>query len=169
MSIAATTREAIQRHPCLLDAMFLGVVNYTAAARFLDVGDTEAVAAALRRLRENNADSRTEQVEFRIRMERGIGEVTEEDDALFCIGNTRYGKTGGKLTVITANGTLTARRLGTIALRLSYATIEIEALTMNQEALFVLVPSVQAAKSIQCIEDVHILHEHPTDSNELRG
>ncbi|PSP45784.1 hypothetical protein BRC63_00815 [Halobacteriales archaeon QH_10_70_21] len=49
MTVAADAREAVRDHPFLETALRAGVLNYTAAARFLDVGDEEAVAAALRR------------------------------------------------------------------------------------------------------------------------
>ena len=50
MTVAAETREAVRDHPFLETALRAGVVNYTAAARFLDVGEEEAVAAALRQI-----------------------------------------------------------------------------------------------------------------------
>jgi len=49
MTVAADARAAVREHPFLETALRAGVVNYTAAARFLDVGAEEAVAAALRR------------------------------------------------------------------------------------------------------------------------
>jgi hypothetical protein len=50
MNVAERTREAVRRRPFLHDALAAGVVNYAAAAEFLDVdrGD-DAVTAALRR------------------------------------------------------------------------------------------------------------------------
>ena len=53
MTVAAETRKAVREHPFVYDGLRAGIVNYTAAARFLDVGDTEAVGAALRRYAED--------------------------------------------------------------------------------------------------------------------
>ena len=52
MSLASDTRDAVRRRSFLHAALAAGVVNYTAAARYLDVGEEEAVVAALRRYAE---------------------------------------------------------------------------------------------------------------------
>jgi len=50
MSVAERTRRAVREDPALYDALRAGVVNYSAAARALDVeGDEESIATALRR------------------------------------------------------------------------------------------------------------------------
>ncbi|MFT4958602.1 MAG: hypothetical protein ACI9EZ_001934, partial [Halobacteriales archaeon] len=50
MSLAERTREAARARPFLVEGLRAKVVNYTAAARFLDVdGEVDAVATALRR------------------------------------------------------------------------------------------------------------------------
>ena len=56
MTVAAETRRAVRASPFLRDALRAGCVNYTAAARFLDVGDEDAVVAALRRYAEDLPD-----------------------------------------------------------------------------------------------------------------
>jgi hypothetical protein len=44
VTLAAEAREAVRRRPFLYDALGAGVVNYSAAARLLDVdGETDAV------------------------------------------------------------------------------------------------------------------------------
>jgi len=45
MSVAERTRAAVREEPFLHDALRAGVVNYRAAARYLDVGDEDAVRA----------------------------------------------------------------------------------------------------------------------------
>lgn len=53
MSLAARTREILKLFPCIHEALRVGVINYTAAARYLPItGDNEAVASALRRYSE---------------------------------------------------------------------------------------------------------------------
>ena len=57
MSLASETRDAVRARPFLYDALRAGVVNYTAAARELDVdGEVDAVATALRRFAEELAE-----------------------------------------------------------------------------------------------------------------
>ncbi|MFW6382935.1 MAG: DUF7523 family protein, partial [Haloferacaceae archaeon] len=91
MSLAEETRAAVRRRPFLLAALRAGVVNYTAAARWLDEavdGDADSVATALRRFAESlpayDADSR----DARVTMRSGLGEVAVGDfsEALLAIG-----------------------------------------------------------------------------------
>ena len=49
MTVAERTRAAVRAEPFVYEALRAGVLNYTAAARYLDVGDESAVSAALRR------------------------------------------------------------------------------------------------------------------------
>ncbi|MFB6086800.1 MAG: hypothetical protein ABEJ84_08385 [Halodesulfurarchaeum sp.] len=77
-SIAAETRREIENSPHLRQALRAGIVNFTAAARKLDVsGETEAVASALRRYAEELPPLETDHA-VRVRMERGVdhGAVT---------------------------------------------------------------------------------------------
>jgi len=66
-SIAKQVREAIQMRPSLLDALKMGIVNYSALARMLQVeigqGSTEAVKAAIIRIAEELAKERDLQEE----------------------------------------------------------------------------------------------------------
>lgn len=167
MSVAAATREAIKAHPFLLDAMRLDVLNFTAAARFLDVGETEAVAAALRRLSTDLSPAHSTSVDLRVRMERGIGEVHKEE-ALLQIGEAGFGKVNGPFAGIIANGTSDARTVGTVLLRVAEADIELIASAATPTQFILIVPSTAAATSIRCVEETMIIREDPTDSNETR-
>ena len=66
-SVAKQVREAIQMRPSLLDALKMGIVNYSALARMLQVeigqGSTEAVKAAIIRIAEELAKERDLQEE----------------------------------------------------------------------------------------------------------
>ncbi len=81
MSLAAETRRAVDRRPFLRTALRAGVVNYTAAARFLAVdGETDAIATALRRYADELPAYETESRAARVRMERGIGPLETAAD-----------------------------------------------------------------------------------------
>ncbi len=66
-SVAKQVREAIQMRPSLLDALKMGIVNYSALARMLQgeigQGSTEAVKAAVIRIAEELAKERDLQEE----------------------------------------------------------------------------------------------------------
>ena len=61
-SVAKQVREAIQMRPSLLDALKMGIVNYSALARMLQgeigQGSIEAVKAAVIRIAEELAKER---------------------------------------------------------------------------------------------------------------
>lgn len=74
MSLAAETREAVRQRPFLLDALRAGVVNYTAAAEFLDLdGDAESIATALRRYAADLPAHATDARDTRVTMQSGVG------------------------------------------------------------------------------------------------
>lgn len=76
MSLAADARRAADSHPFLITALRAGIVNYTAAARFLEVdGETDAVATALRRYAEELPAHEMRARDARVTMESGIGPV----------------------------------------------------------------------------------------------
>jgi hypothetical protein len=106
MTVAADTRRAVRERPFLTDALRAGVVNYTAAARFLDVGEEEAVAAALRRYADDLADYEPPIPEGRVRvnMQSGLGPTEDPDEALFRVADTLLAPGGGDLTAVTATG-----------------------------------------------------------------
>ena len=167
MSVAAATREAIRAHPFLLDAMRLDILNFTAAARFLDVGETEAVAAALRRMSADLSPAHSTSDELRVRMDRGI-EAVDREEALLQIGEVGFGRGDGPHTGITVTGASDARTVGTILLRLANADIELIAVASTSKQFILIVPSASAATTIRCVEETAIIREDPTDSNETR-
>jgi hypothetical protein len=106
MTVAADTRRAVRANPFLHDALRAGVCNYTAAARFLDVGEQEAVAAALRRYAEDlpEFDSPAPDGRVRVNMQSGLGPTDDPEAALLRVADTLLAPDGGDLTAITATG-----------------------------------------------------------------
>jgi hypothetical protein len=106
VTVAADTRRAVRERPFLRDALRAGVLNYTAAARFLDVGDEEAVAAALRRYAEDLPDyaTPTPQGRVRVNIQSGLGPTDDPEEALIRVSDTLLAPGGGDLTGITATG-----------------------------------------------------------------
>ncbi|PSQ55313.1 hypothetical protein BRD22_09550 [Halobacteriales archaeon SW_8_68_21] len=92
MSLAAETREAVRARPFLRDALRAGVVNHSAAATWLAErdgldGDPDAIAAALRRFREDLPGYETEERDASVSMRSGVAVVES--------GDTELGETGG--------------------------------------------------------------------------
>jgi hypothetical protein len=106
MTVAADTRRAVRATPFVRDALRAGICNYTAAARFLDVGEEEAVAAALRRYAEDLAayEPPTPEGRVRVNMQSGLGPTDDPDAALLRVADTMLAPGGGDLTGITATG-----------------------------------------------------------------
>ncbi|MFC7226762.1 hypothetical protein N0B31_05050 [Salinirubellus salinus] len=106
MTVAADTRRAVRANPFVRDALRAGICNYTAAARFLGVGEEEAVAAALRRYAEDLADYEppTPAGRVRVNMQSGLGPTDDPDAALVRVADTMLAPGGGDLTGITATG-----------------------------------------------------------------
>ncbi|MEF8773261.1 MAG: hypothetical protein V5A37_00900, partial [Halobacteriales archaeon] len=111
MTLAAETREAVRSHPFLLAGLRAGVVNYAAAARFLDVdGDREAVASALRRFGGDLGDRTTAARDARVTMHRGAG-IADGEDPLLSVGGAELVADAGDLTAVLADGDVGAPAL----------------------------------------------------------
>jgi hypothetical protein len=152
MSLAAATRDAVRERPFLYDALRAGVVNYTAAARTLDVeGDTDAVATALRRFAEELPDGPAHDSEARVSMQSGLGRV-DGGDALLTVGDTRLGEGAGSLTGIVASGDLEPAGLGAVLGRLRGADIAVEAAGVGDETLVVVVQRRDGPDALRVVE-----------------
>ncbi|TKX53982.1 hypothetical protein EXE42_10780, partial [Halorubrum sp. SP3] len=86
MSLAAETREAVRANPFIRDALRAGLVNHSAAATWLaeraDLdGDPDAIAAALRRFREDLPAYETEARTASVTMRSGVGVVDDANAA----------------------------------------------------------------------------------------
>ncbi|WP_324662830.1 DUF7523 family protein [Haloarcula sediminis] len=152
MSLAAATRDAVRERPFLYDALRAGVVNYTAAARTLDVeGDTDAVATALRRFAEELPDDPVHESEARVSMRSGLGRV-EDGDALLSVGATRFGEGTGSLTGIVASGDLEPAALGDVLGRLRAVDVAVAAAGVGDETLVVVVERRDGPDALRVVE-----------------
>ncbi|QLK26040.1 hypothetical protein HYG81_18495 [Natrinema zhouii] len=163
MSLAAETRRAVNRHPFLRTALRAGVVNYTAAARYLDVdGETDAIATALRRYAEELPAYETESRDARVRMESGIGALegggdergssTDGNDALVTVGGTAFGPSGGDRTAIVATGDVDTAALAAVLARLSLEDISPTAAAVADGTLVVVVARLEGANALRAVE-----------------
>lgn len=162
MSLAAETRRAVDRHPFLRTALRAGVVNYTAAARYLDIdGEIDAIATALRRYAEELPAYETESRDVRVRMESGIGTLeggdergtsTAADDALVTVGGTAFGPSGGDRTAIVATGGVDTAALAAVLARLSVEDISPTAAAVADGTLVVVVARLEGANALRAVE-----------------
>ena len=150
MTIAEQAREAARSHPFVYDALRAGVLNYTAAARFLDLGDEEAVAAALRRYGEQ-LEYDLPAGETRVTMESGLGPTA--DDALLTVGETALGPNAGSLTGVLATGAVSLELFHRVIGRCVAASLPVHAAGFTEEALLVVVERRDGPEAIQLVED----------------
>lgn len=161
MSLAAETREAVRRQPFVLAGLRAGVLNYTAAARFLDVDDEEAVATALRRFADELPDWETERRRVRVTMQRGLGlvdEPTTEEPLLVVNGVELAADDAGAgrqrpLTAILGVGDVDARGLAVVLARLHAVDVSVAAAGVAGDALVVAVDERDAATALRVFED----------------
>lgn len=152
-SHADRARERADEHPFLIEALAAGVVNYTAAARFLfEDPDEEAVATALRRYAEDlsrTAEDRT----ARVSMESGVGVAEDPDDPLLGVAGTAIAPGAGELTALVVTGEgVDASALGAALGRLSTAGIEPVAAGGADGGAVVVVERADGADALRVIE-----------------
>jgi hypothetical protein len=162
MTLAARTREAAAAHPFLVDALRAGVVNYAAAARFVDVdGESEAVATALRRYAESLPDYAPSSPSVRVTMQRGLGRVDADttgvdgspDGALLRVNDVGYGPTAdGDRTAVLATGAVDAAFAAAALDRLALADVIVHAMGFDDETLVALVGHRAGADAIRAVE-----------------
>lgn len=162
MSVAERTRAAVRREPFLLDALRAGVVNYSAAARYLDVdGDEESVATALRRLAEDLEPADPPDRRASVRLRRGVGlEPVASDagepaaDAVHCRVGDHALVDDGSLAAVHATGDLDCAGLEAILGRLRANGVAVEAAAATEEALLVAVGRRAGPEALRIVEDV---------------
>lgn len=156
MSLAARTREAVRTNPFLYEGLRAGVINYTAAARFLDLGtdDEEAVVAALRRYAEDLPDYDRAGRDARVNMQSGVGVADDGDvdDALLVVGETALLPDAGSLTAILGTGEVDAPALGHVLNHLSTEDIDVEAAGVGTETLVVTVGRRAGPDAVRAVE-----------------
>ncbi len=157
-SLADRTREAVRERPFLRAALGAGVVNYTAAARYLDVGDTEAVATALRRHAEK-LDPPADPPGGRVSMESGLAAVGadegaaagEDDGPVLRVGGRGFAPAGGSLTGVVAEGGVGPAELRRALGRLDAEDVAVEAAGLA-DALVVVVARRDGPTALRAVE-----------------
>ena len=155
MTLASETRAAVRREPFLHAALAAGVVNYTAAARYLDIGDEdeETVAAALRRYAADlSPPAPPERSPPRVDMQSGLGPV-DVADALLTVGDVAFGPVDGSLTAITISGDVSATDLGPVLARLGVEGIEVEATGGSDGHVVCLVDEADGVDALRAVEE----------------
>ncbi|OTF01243.1 hypothetical protein [Halorubrum sp. SD612] len=174
MSLAAETREAVGARPFLRDALRAGLVNHSAAATWLaeraDLdGEPDAIAAALRRFREDlppyETDARTASVTMRggvdVVEDAAAGDAGDEaddrdGDAAGDVPLLRVGDAavvdGGDRTAVLATGDVDAAALASALGRLAAADVGIAAAAVAGDALVCVVPRRDGASAVRVVE-----------------
>jgi hypothetical protein len=151
MTVAAETRAAARAHPFLHAALRAGIVNYTAAARFLDVGETDAVAAALRRYAEELDDPEEIDRRASVSMRSGIGRTADEE-GIVSVGEETFAEGNGDLTAIVATGEVDAGALASVLGRLRTADVAIVATAASEGMLAVVVDQRAGPDAVRAVE-----------------
>jgi len=152
MSLAAETRRAVRERPFLYDALRAGVINYSAAARYLDLGEEDAAVAALRRYAEELPDVPAEAYDVRVTMHSGVGPDEEGDDALLSVGDTAFTEGGGS-TAVLATGAVDAALLRQVLGRFAAEEVTVEAAGVAGESVLVVVDRRDGADAVRIVED----------------
>ncbi|WP_142856571.1 DUF7523 family protein [Salinigranum halophilum] len=165
MSLAAEARDAVRRRPFLYDALCAGVVNYRAAADYLDLdGDPEAVATALRRFAEELDPVDDRGATAAVRMQNGVGYENEDgvadghtsDDVVVGAGDARVTR-GGELTAIRVSGDVDATLLTAVVERCRVQRVLVDAAGVAGDELVLVVPRRQGATALRlaeaCVEE----------------
>ena len=166
MSLAADTRDAVRARPFVLDALRAGVLNHSAAAAWLvdaaDLGgdgdaDTEAIATALRRFREELPAYATADRATSVSMRSGVGVVDADGlgdvDPLLRIGGAAV-VSAGRDTAILATGDVDAGALAAVLRRLDAADVAVAAAGVAGDTLAVVVGRRDGATAVRVVEDV---------------
>lgn len=152
MTVASETREAVRARPFLHRALRAGVVNFTAAARYLDVGEEEAVAAALRRYAEDLPAYEPPSADARVDMHSGLGPA-DPSEALLVVGDVALAADGGDRTAIVATGDVGTDALRAVLGRLDVEDVAVEAAAVADGTLVVVVDRRAGVTTLRVVED----------------
>ncbi|WP_049997420.1 DUF7523 family protein [Halococcus sediminicola] len=158
MTLAADTRSAVRRNPFVFEALRTGVLNYTAAARYLDVGDLDPVAAALRRYADELPDYESDSRDARVTMQSDLGavevaEIEDENEALLAVGGRALVPDAGSLTGVLATGAVDARALAHVLDRLAIERTDVAAAGVAGDTLVVAVGRRAGPDAVRTVED----------------
>lgn len=146
-SIAAETRRAVDNTPYLRQSLRAGIVNFTEAARQLEVpGETEAVASALRRYAAELPPLEAETGTTRVRMERGV-----DADRVLVSGTA---SATADLTAITLEGGISAGLFGRVLSAFESTNLAIQGAGMTDETAVVLVDRGEGSRALRLVEAV---------------
>jgi hypothetical protein len=152
-SLAARTREAVRARPFLFDALRAGVVNYTAAARWLPVeGDTDAVATALRRYAEELDGDAVPESGGRVDMRSGLGTVEDDEDALLTVADAGYAPGSGSLTGIVVAGVAGVHTFERVLGALRAADIDVDAAGFADGTALLIVGHRDGPDAVRAVE-----------------
>lgn len=150
-TLAAATREAVDANPFVRTALRAGILNYSAAARFLEVdGGEEAIATALRRYAEELPPIESRDGRVRVTMQSGVG---RGDGSVLSIGDDSFAEGAGEATVIQAVGDVDASLFGTIANRLGAASVEVLGMGLIDNTLVVVVERADGTTALSIVEE----------------
>ncbi len=152
MSLASETRAAAREHPFLLAGLRAGVINYTAAARFLDVGEPEAVAAALRRFADEQPAYVSPDRSVRVTIESGIEATDRPADAVLIVGDARFGRGTGSLVAVVASGDVDPPVVSAALDRLAEEGVELQAVGFSGDSLVIVVDRGAGHRVIRVLE-----------------
>lgn len=152
MTVAADTRAAVRAHPFVHTALRAGVLNYTAAAEFLDIGDTDAVAAALRRYAGELDPYEPTERRVSVSMRSGVTK-TGSGGGLLSVGGDSFAVDAGDLTAIVATGDVGAADLETVLGRLRTAEVEAVAAAGADGHVAVVVGRRAGPDAVRLVED----------------
>jgi len=151
-SLAARTREAVRARPFLYDALRAGVVNYTAAARWLPVeGETDAVATALRRYAEELDGDAGLESDARVEMRSGLGR-TDDEDALITVADAAYAPDSGSLTGLVVAGLTGVDTFERVLGALRAEGIDVDAAGFAEETALVIVGRRDGPDAVRAVE-----------------
>ncbi|MFC7323760.1 hypothetical protein ACFQMF_04100 [Halorubrum rutilum] len=169
MSLAADAREAARARPFVLDALRAGVLNHSAAAAWLadeaDLGrdgdaDTDAIAAALRRFREELPAYATAERAASVSMRSGVGVVEgrggpdsgdADVDPLLVVGGAAV-VPEGRRTAVLGTGDVDAPALAAVLRRLAAVDVDVAAAGVAGDALVVVVGRRDGATAVRTVE-----------------
>lgn len=162
MSLAEETRDAVRERPFLREALRAGVVNYTAAARFLaadvdaatGVDGVEAIATALRRYQESLSEYEETARDARVVMQSRLGAAESDASAVLAVGDAAFAPDVGSLTGVVATGDFDVVTLAGVLGRLRTAGVDPVAAGATDGSLVVVVERLDGPDALRAVESV---------------
>lgn len=158
MSLAAETRAAVRARPFVFDALRAGLLNHSAAAAWLaetaDLdGDDDAIAAALRRFREELPAYATAPREATVSMRSGVGVADSTDEAtpLLRVGEAAVVPEGDH-TAVVATGNVDAATLAAALRRLAVREVRVVAAGVAGDSLVCVVGRRDGPDAVRVVE-----------------